>query len=190
MVSKYQNIFKTLIEMLSDRHFDISEYSGDFKIDSIASMDKLVFKHNNDNTYIKIFYNIDEKIGINYIKNIIVDLESCIHKTSGLLILNSSITTFAKQFINSDQNSQNIEYFKETDLMTNKTKHYLIPQHILLSKSEKLLLFADLKCNEKHIPRIKCTDPISQYFGAKIGDVFKIIRYDDNTPSIYFRLCI
>lgn len=189
MVSKYQNIFKTLLEMLSDRHFDISDFKND-QISSYEEINNLIVKNKNNDTCIKIYYNIDDKIGINYIKNIISDLESYSENISGLVILNTAITTFAKQFLNSEQNSQHIEYFKESDLMTNKTKHYLIPKHILLSKNEKNKFLSDLKCDESHIPRIKNTDPIAQYYGSKVGDIFKIIRHDDNTPSIYYRLCI
>ena len=160
------------------------------QISSYEDINNLVFKNKNTNKSIKIYYNIDDKIGINYIKSIISDLETYSENISGLVVLNTAITTFAKQFLNSEQNSQCIEYFKETDLMTNKTKHYLIPKHILLSNDEKIKLLSDLQCDECHLPRIKNTDPIAQYYGSKLGDIFKIIRHDDNTPSIYYRLCI
>ena len=40
------------------------------------------------------------------------------------------------------------------------------------------------------LPKLKKQDPIARYFGAKINDVFEIIRYDNDIKSLYYRIVI
>ena len=77
-----------------------------------------------------------------------------------------------------------IEHFEFSELLFNKTKHILVPQHILLTETEKEKVLCQYNCSVKQLPCIIITrtiknryvDPIAKYYGANPGDVFKIIR--------------
>jgi DNA-directed RNA polymerase I, II, and III subunit RPABC1 len=86
----------------------------------------------------------------------------------------------------------------DKELMFNITKHMLVPKHILLTQQERreLLLELNKKNNSlKLIPKIYDTDPISKYYGAKVGQIFKIMReslFDDviAKKSIFYRVVV
>ena len=66
--------------------------------------------------------------------------------------------------------------FLYTEVIFNRTKHRLVPKHILLSEAEKKDLLHTYDCKDTQLPRMVTTDFICRYFGAKIGDMFKIYR--------------
>ena len=57
--------------------------------------------------------------------------------------------------------------------------HYLVPQHILLSPDEKENYLTIFNHQIRDMKKILLNDPIAKFYGAKVGDMFKIIR-----PSI------
>ena len=78
-------------------------------------------------------------------------------------------------------------------LLFNITKHFLVPKHKLISKKE----FEELTSNKEkgfvqNLPKIYENDPISRYYGAKVGQIFKIVREalaDDSMvkTSVFYR---
>ncbi len=72
---------------------------------------------------------------------------------------------------------KNAEFFFETDLMEDKPSKGLIPHHKLLDPEEKQEILS--KFSENEFSKISVTDAMSRYYGAKIGDIFRITR-----PSI------
>lgn len=72
----------------------------------------------------------------------------------------------------------NITIFIGDYLLFNCTKHFLVPKHILLTEDEKTQLLREVKEKNfvERLPKIFDTDPISRYYGAVPGQIFKIIR--------------
>jgi DNA-directed RNA polymerase subunit H (RpoH/RPB5) len=70
-------------------------------------------------------------------------------------------------------------------MLFNITKHFLVPQHHLMTQDE---LKEFLKDKEKgfvyKLPKIYDTDPISRFYGAKPGQIFKIIRENLSDDSM------
>jgi DNA-directed RNA polymerase I, II, and III subunit RPABC1 len=133
----------------------------------------------------------DLKVGINSVKTISTHMEN--YNVSHCIVLyNNSITVFAKNEIQKLQSeSKTIEMFLYTDLMYNITKHELVPKHILLSMKDKQEVMKKYKVTDKQIPYVLKTDPISRYFNAKPGMLFKIIRSSNITyQSIYYRIVV
>ena len=67
-----------------------------------------------------------------------------------------------------------IVFMHTNEFLIHLTKHDYVPEHILLDETESI---GDIKS----LPKTLNTDPIARWYGAKPGDVFKIIRRNKNT---------
>lgn len=103
----------------------------------------------------------------------------------GIIVCNNDITPKGKNIIDNINvlGDLYIEVFNATEFIFNKTKHYLVPKHILLSSTEATAI---IKKYQK-IPEILVTDPIIKYYGYKRDDIVKILR---NNGEIYYRIII
>jgi DNA-directed RNA polymerase I, II, and III subunit RPABC1 len=71
---------------------------------------------------------------------------------------------------------ENDEIFLMSELVFNRTKHRLVPKHVLMTEVDKRDVLTTYDCRDTQIPRMVTTDYIARYFGAKAGDMFKIFR--------------
>lgn len=173
------SIYNTLFEMMNDRGF-----SAEKSIKTNIEIIDFDITFENKNSKYLICYINNDKVGINHIKAVIEKLES--ENCKNVIIIHSLIvTSFAKQFLESSE--YNIEMFHENELLKNITKHYLVPKHKLLDKEDIKKLLRQLQIKSCHLPKVKKSDPISRYYGAKENDVFEITRFDDNIKSQYYR---
>jgi DNA-directed RNA polymerase I, II, and III subunit RPABC1 len=69
---------------------------------------------------------------------------------------------------------KNAEFFFESEMLEDIPSKGFIPIHKLLNEDEKNELLS--KFSENELSRILITDMMSRYYGAKLGDIFKIIR--------------
>lgn len=84
-----------------------------------------------------------------------------------------------------------IEVFMHNELRINITKHMDVPRHIILSKEDAEQMKKDLDANNSQLSRILTTDPVSRYYAAKKGDIFKIIRPSLSAgQTIIYRLVV
>lgn len=82
----------------------------------------------------------------------------------------------------------NFEHFLIEELQFNITKHCLVPKHRIMSISEQESFLKSTKCEKSNLPSILTIDPVSRYFGAKVGDVFEITRNSQTTgTALYYR---
>ncbi len=168
---------KTLNEMLVDRNFkDIFEFKENKEFYII------------DNMLVVYIVQIP-KIGINIVKTLQTFLEET-QLSHVILIYKDNITSFAKTGLDELQKQNiNIECFQINELAFNVTKHVLVPKHEKMTREYLKTLLKELKTTEKHLPKMKETDPVSRYYGAKIGDLFKITRKSENSyETTYYRL--
>lgn len=69
-----------------------------------------------------------------------------------------------------------------------KTKHFLIPEHSVLSDEEKQELFEKYNITFNQLPNIHASDPALEELDATPGDVIKIVRKSKtNITSYYYR---
>jgi DNA-directed RNA polymerase I, II, and III subunit RPABC1 len=81
---------------------------------------------------------------------------------------------------------KNAEFFFETEMLEDLPSKSFIPEHQLLSEEEKEELFS--KFNKSDLSNILVTDMMSRYYGANIGDIFRIIRPSFTAgKSIFYR---
>lgn len=55
-------------------------------------------------------------------------------------------------------------------------KHRLVPEHTILSKSERNKVLKELDIHPEQLPKIKQDDPVCKAIEAKSGDILKITR--------------
>ncbi len=69
-----------------------------------------------------------------------------------------------------------------------ETRHYLVPEHVLIRKEKVDELMAELGIKKDSLPKISKLDPAIKLLKPEKGDIVKIIR-DSNTAgqAIYYR---
>jgi hypothetical protein len=81
---------------------------------------------------------------------------------------------------------QNTELFFEHEMLEDIPMKVFIPEHQLLNENEKAELLS--KFNENELSIIYNTDTMSRYYGANVGDIFRIIRPSITSgKSIFYR---
>lgn len=84
---------------------------------------------------------------------------------------------------------KNAEIFTIYELLEDIPSKEFIPEHKLLDNNEKKELLESFGLSE--LGRIYSTDIMARYYGAKLNDVFRIIRPNISSgTSIYYRLVI
>ena len=100
------------------------------------------------------------------------------------------VKSFSKKtFTQVVKDYKNAEIFTLYELLEDIPAKEFIPEHILLNNDDKKELLDSFGLNE--LGRLYSTDIMARYFGAKLNDVFRIIRPNINSgTSIYYRLVI
>jgi DNA-directed RNA polymerase subunit H (RpoH/RPB5) len=84
---------------------------------------------------------------------------------------------------------RNAEIFTIYNFLEDIPAKEFIPEHILLNQDEKKELLDSFGINE--LGRIYSTDIMARYYGAKINDIFRIIRPNISSgTAIYYRVVI
>lgn len=135
-----------------------------------------------------IYFSNDTSIGI---KSILAvnDKMKYARISHCILIYGCSLTPSAKKYLEKTQKSS-IEAFAEDDLLTNITKHKMMPKHRVLSPTEKMSFFKLSNLVDSQLPRITVNDPIARYYGMKRGDVVQIIKKSETAGmAVNYRIC-
>ena len=188
----YKNLMKvrkTIIEMLNDRGYDVSKYIKGNKYKDVSEDEvRKEYKQDNmnlitDSKKINTFFWDEEgsfsKMTkyLNKIKK--NDLEILIliigRQSSDNVLTSNLISNISQIFVHVE-----VEIFYIDELVFNVTKHHYVPQHILLSKKEANIIY---KAYGIDLPLLYKDDIISKYYGAKLNDIFKIMRPN----NIYYR---
>lgn len=172
-------VYKTLFEMLTDRGYTMGP---------LPAYPEFVVMYEGGN------YNIvdeDDRIYVNFFKDKKnfgkKDLETIVNKIQEdygmdiriIIVLRDKYNVQVENELMKDIYKY-VEFFLQTDLIINITKHSLQPTFKLLSPAGKEFVLKQYMATENQIPKILATDPIAKYYGAKPGELFKIIR---NSPS-------
>jgi DNA-directed RNA polymerase subunit H (RpoH/RPB5) len=100
------------------------------------------------------------------------------------------VKSFSKKtFTQVTKEYKNAEIFTIFEFLEDIPAKEFIPEHNLLNADDKKELLESFGLNE--LGRIYSTDIMARYYGAKLNDVFRIIRPNINSgTSIYYRLVI
>jgi len=208
LVSSVYKSRKTLIDLMKEQHYAVSEYQ-DFSVNEVNSMlqnkqlDMLLEKDEEDPTtkrksklYIK--YYLAKTLRPQNIQEMLDDLfhlEQILTKDDTLMIIakedmNETMTNLMKHIWEQDGIFVVIQNIKR--LQFNILQHSLVPSHRVLSKDE----VTDVKkkyniVEDTQFPDISRFDPVSQVIGIRPGQVCEIIRPSKTAiTSVYYRICI
>lgn len=200
---KFYQIYKTCTEMMIDRGYDREILENNYLNVNPEEFQKLYRKNRltilaprlksetkSDIGYVIILGNL-VKLKKDVLKKILQSIEKMreiveiVGKESQInltLVIDPVNTATALKLIKNHNvedakaTGVKIEVFMHNELRVNITKHMDVPRHIILSKEEIEKLKKELDINNAQLSRILTTDPVSRYYAAKKGDVFKIIR--------------
>jgi DNA-directed RNA polymerase I, II, and III subunit RPABC1 len=170
---KVSTVLKTLCRILIERKY--TEKSIDDIYDSISKSlneDELLFTLDN------------KKYGIKFISTFLttikkeVSIENFLNKNPDahkFIIINKLSDRAIKQILE----YQSTEVFTMNELLIVIIDHHIVPKHILLTEDEKSVYFSEFNHHPRDMKKILINDPVAKFYGAKVGDLFKIIR-----PSI------
>lgn len=211
------SVKKNQVQMIQDRGYDVGdEYNLlDYNLESfidlyegIATDNQTTIKDVLGNTYykdsseagrspspLKVIYletpTDRNQIGKAQVSSIIEGLEQAREKITHVIFIGAvGLSQDARKlFIKIP--SYRIETFLYEDLMYNPTKHYLVPQHRILSPEE----VRELKLQPSKCPLISVFDPIARYYGAIPGMMMEISRIDLTgigmvSRSLFYRLVV
>jgi len=181
---KTQIILMNICKMLKDRRMIKNSKELYSIIKNIGDNLEVNFNYESKNIAIKIIYN-----SITTIKDS-NDIENFLDKYSkyNKFIV---ITSLSKKAFKQFDEYPLTEVFQEIELMVNVLEHDLQPKFRLLTKSEVDEYFKTYENKKREMPRIVDSDPVARYFGAKIGDIFEIIRPSVTTgESITYRIVV
>tara|TARA_B100001175_G_scaffold292506_1_gene278368 strand:- start:95 stop:772 length:678 start_codon:yes stop_codon:yes gene_type:complete len=89
---------------------------------------------------------------------------------------------------------ENIQIFTYSTLLFNITKHDKIPKHIrVISDKKEIAEICELKniSSVDKLPKILLSDPLSNFYGLRIGELFEFKKYSKNSGIyIYYRVCV
>lgn len=170
---KVSTVLKTLCRILIERKY--TQKSVDDIYNSISKSlndDELLFTLDN------------KKYGIKFIPTFLttikkeLSIENFLNKNTDahkFIIINKLSDRAIKQILE----YQSTEVFTMSELLIVIIDHHIVPQHILLTEDEKSVYFTEFNHHPRDMKKILVNDPVAKFYGAKVGDLFKIIR-----PSI------
>jgi DNA-directed RNA polymerase subunit H (RpoH/RPB5) len=176
------NIILNTIKMILRRDNDYSEN----KVNSIYSslkdkvFDSIIDLKINNNKY--SIYIINSKLNSITVNSPIDEYLNKNLDIKKFLVINDPSKRAVKQIFK----YKNAEFFFVHNLIKDITEPYFVPEHIKLNEEQIKLLKDKIKI--KDLSTIYDLDVMSRYYGAKEGDVFKIIRPNITCgDSIYYR---
>lgn len=193
---------KTILEILENREFDISEYNN-FTYDELHAMIQsqqldLLLKKKDGTKKVYIKYNITKVLRPNNIYDIIEDvfhIEKLLTKNDDLIIINKDEPNETIQNTVKNiwlQDSIYVSILNIARLQFNILNHTLVPKHSILNNEEKNNFIKYYNITDtKMIPTISYFSPVSSVLGIRPGDICKIERFSKTAiDSNFYRICI
>jgi len=187
---KFFKVFTTINKMLYNRGYYKSELANlsCSQLNKIPRAELTISAEPRPDSYQKhpilVFFPTEDKVGVKPIRiykgeMLNRNINHCI------IIVKKGITSVAKTHISMEvKDPMFIEFFMESELITDITEHEMVPKHELLQPEERKKLLEKYDIKESQLPQIKTFDPQVRYYGFKKRDIIKISRLSE-TAGIY-----
>lgn len=208
IINKIYRSKNTILEMLELRGLEVSEYKN-FSVNEIDVMYKAMDKKmttdsspldfecskGDNNYYIKFV--LFTKLRLSNTKTLIENMIDEYVKEGDTIIFVvkdkiNNIETYENMLsIYLEESKIMVQIFWIDTLLTNITKHELVPDMRILNKEEKQDIFQKSNIsNFSQMPIILKTDPVAKFYGLIIGDLVEITR-PSPTGGVYknYRYC-
>ena len=189
-MSNYK-LYNNVLKMLEQRNYKVNlKYKLDidtFKNRYSKNKDHIILENY---FHPKIIYFIKQnKIKPNFLKEIFENYK-LLYPTKELhfififkIKINSNLTNVIKKY-----KIFKVEVFIFNELIFNITSHKFVPKHEFISDKEFLMIQKKYNLESQlQLPKILKSDPISKYYGAEIGQIFRITRLENNGYNILYR---
>ena len=185
-ISRMKRVYRTVLEMLADRRYSVDgledmsdeRFREKFVAEGRVQRERMVITtfllgQSADSSRMMVFFNAEEKLGTKQTESLVDTMkEKGVRR--GIVVCHGEITKAV--FTSASRAGVELEFFRESELITNITKHQLVPTHVVLSPEEKKALLDKYHLKDVQLPRILRDDAVARYYGLKHGDVVKIIR--------------
>ncbi|XP_076893684.1 DNA-directed RNA polymerases IV and V subunit 5B-like [Bidens hawaiensis] len=173
---------RTLLEMLRDRGYDISDSDIDITLRQFRDLhghdvdvDRLRISAAHvadpDNKVLAVFCG-PGIVKVNVIRWITTQIMNKENLSRLIIVVQNHITSQAMKAV--ELFPFKVEIFQITDLLVNITKHVLKPKHRVITDAEKEKLLQKFNLDEKQLPRMSQKDAIAQYYGLEKGQVIEV----------------
>lgn len=187
---KIEIVLTNIVKMLTDRNL--------LKMENLDKNIKNVISQHDDNLFYKInLENETEEYGKNiYVKLTNLKIESFSKNSSLYTFLQNNENKYIILVVNDIKEAirnkyNNIEIFKESELMICLMEHDLVPKHVLLSNEDAIKIMKEYNVTKRQFQKILAKEPVARYFNAKPGMIFKIYQYSMLTgKSVNYRYTI
>ena len=194
-ISIYKNVYNTVIEMLGDRKFVISDKYKNISLDEF----KILFQnkqldiyvdHSKETKkcYVKFIQN--NKVRPNILRDYIEQIkeEFLPNENDQLIIIIKLKPNNTLLKIPKDQKFKCTQIFWMKHLLFNITKYDLVPKFESISEEDVENLIKELNINSKfQLPIMLLDDPITKYYAYPPGTVCKITRKSPSGEVIHYR---
>lgn len=162
----------TALAMLKKRGYSVLTNDDSYSTNSIIATRNLGNDETTEETII-VFFSEELKIGITQIRAYIEEMKK-LEIEHAILIAKGTYTSSATKGVVGAP--VRIELFTEKETRIDITEHSLQPKFKMLNRDEinEVLNQYDIKLTQ--LPRMKKTDPVARFYGAKPKDVFKTTR--------------
>ena len=200
-VSKMYRVMQTVFELVSDRHYNPSKEwlaasLDDFRKNfihetansAVILRDKmlLICHRDTDDDHLFVFFNGDASVNTLKIKEYAAKARSE-NATKILLVCAGKLNPASKKYVEELPREPgqplHMQVFDEDDLVVNITKHELVPRHDLMSTEEAKTVLDTYNLKTSMLPRILSRDPVSLYYGAQKGNIFRITRKSETAGT-------
>lgn len=196
-------VHKTVHQLVHDRGYVVSQaeldlsladfcstFGGGNSISDRSVLNFIVQGKEDPSEQLFVFFPEDISVGVKPIRGYLEKMnEQNVH--NAIIIYRQNMTPSASKVLTSMAPKYILEQFSESELIVNITEHVLVPQHIVLTPSEKKALLEKYRLKDNQLPRILVSDPIARYYGLKRGQVVKILRASETAGRyVTFRLAV
>ncbi|CAL5201478.1 unnamed protein product [Lathyrus oleraceus] len=195
---RYFECRRTLMEMLRDRGYNVSESDLTLTLPEFRSrfgqfpkpeaLGVIVSHRSNPSNKVQVVFRGTDAISKKTLKEIYSQIVDHGNPSRLILVVQSKMTSCARKDLEICQ--YKVEIINLNDLMVNVTKHVLQPKYEILTANEKQELLKKYRVEEKQLPLMQRTDAIASYFGLEKGQVVKISHSGEMFNSLVTYRCV